>query len=134
MMSTTGMRNGRRRRLAAPGPAKTKALPTRRSGSRKRPSVAADEMATSPSVRQLAHDLANALGGARLHVALIRTGGDSSRLDVNNLDALERLLNQACDIEEALHAQIRRQYPQGGRVAADKPALKSKPARAGRVR
>ncbi len=65
----------------------------------------------SPTVRELTHDLANALGGARLRVTLLRAESNGSPLDGKNLDALERLVNQACEIEETLHAAIRRAFP-----------------------
>lgn len=91
-------------------------------------------MAASPSARQLTHDLANALGGARLRVALLRAETSGAAVDRHNLDALEHLLDQACAIEEVLHASIRRLFPKTDSGAADPPATKAKPARAPRPR
>jgi hypothetical protein len=67
-----------------------------------------EKLAAARSVRQLAHDLANALGGARLRVTLIRAEDAAPSADTQHLDALECLLSQACAIEEELHASIRR--------------------------
>ena len=109
-MKTTRTRRGRRRApiptrasANAPSTATPEFLPL--------PDAPAEAAGTSLSLSQLAHDLANAVGGARLQVVLIRAKGEGSVIDPHNLDALERLLNQACDIEEALQASIRPLFP-----------------------
>ena len=66
---------------------------------------------SSRSLRELAHDLANVLGGARLRLALIRADAVETTLATRNLDALERLINQACEIEAALHRSIGQAVP-----------------------
>lgn len=56
------------------------------------------------TARLLMHDLGNALGAARLRVALMRTADASNTSEqTRNLDALELLLDQACAVELALH-------------------------------
>lgn len=82
---------------------------------------------TTRSLRQLTHDLANALGGARLRLALIRADAIDTPLDLHNVDALERLLNQACRIEAALQTSINRLTPSDTPAAV--PTREPKPRR-----
>ena len=81
------------------------------------------------SARQLTHDLANALGGARLRVTLMRSETNGTPADTLNLEALDRLLNQACAIEEKLHASIRRLFPKDTPAAANRRPSSTKRVR-----
>lgn len=132
-MTTTRTHSSRRRALASAGRVKSKTEAKSSPASARLPLDPAGTDGAPPSLRQLAHDLANALGGARLRVALIRAS-ENTTIDAQNLDALERLLNQACAIEEALHASIRPLFPKSRPGAADRPASNTRPPAAKRRR
>jgi hypothetical protein len=58
-------------------------------------------------LRQLAHDLTNALGGARLRWTLLSTTATGlPAAAAENLDALGRLLAEACQLTERLHGAL----------------------------
>jgi hypothetical protein len=81
-------------------------------------------VATRPPLRQLAHDLTNALGGARLRWTLLSTTAVRlSTANAENLDALGRLLAEACQLTERLHVAL-----------ADVVAARAAPAKTGRRR
>ncbi|HEX3693987.1 MAG TPA: hypothetical protein VH374_01250 [Polyangia bacterium] len=80
-------------------------------------------VAKRPPLRQLVHDLTNALGGARLRWTLLSTSARLAAPDAENLDALGRLLAEACALTEQLQVAL-----------AEVVARETAPAKAGRRR